>query len=82
MSTQMNDLLIKLSQDPFLAEKFKDDPSGFLKAFDVDAGEAALLVNRDSAGLDRVLNVMGSPNGDKGKKPAKKKKKKPAKKKK
>ena len=73
MSTQMGDFLIKLSQDPILSERYKDDPSGVMSGFNLTQEEAALLMRGDSAAIDGFLRIEAAASN--GKKTTTKKKK-------
>ena len=76
MSTQMGDFLLKLSQDPFLTDKFKNDPESVLRNFELTPEETALILNRDPVAMDQSFNVLALCSGViKTKKPKPKKKK-------
>lgn len=82
MSTQMGDLLIKLSQDPFLADKFNEDPLSVMSSYELTAEESELVLSRDARAMDDSFRVLALCSGNteaakppKKKKAAKKKKK-------
>jgi hypothetical protein len=84
MSTQMGDFLIKLSQDPFLVDRFNEDPSGVISDYNLTPEEASLVLKRDSRAMDDSFRVLalcsgnapsGVPKKKTAKKTAKKKKK-------
>jgi len=78
MSTQLGDLLIKLSQDPILSERYKDDPSRLVSDFNLNPEEGDLL-HGDMDSFHTYFKANGSKVGKTGtgkKKKAKKKKQK------
>jgi hypothetical protein len=81
MSTQMGDFLIKLSQDPFLVDRFNNDPLGVISDYKLTPQEASLVLKRDSRAMDDSFRVLALCSGNAPsaippkKKPAKKKKK-------
>ena len=87
MSTQMGDFLIKLSQDPILSERYREDPHGVMSGFDLTQEDVALLIDGDTEAIHKHYKIYASDQGIKGRKDkngGKKKitaKKKPAKKK-
>lgn len=63
MSTQLSYVLIRLSQDPFLSEKFKDDPARVIAPFNLSAAEAALLEIGDNTAIDEALKIEAQSPG-------------------
>jgi hypothetical protein len=83
MSSRVEDFLIALSQDPYRAAQFQENPGVEVGVFGLSAEEADVLISGDIGDLDGSLPVRLAIMGSKTIKPKKKpkKKKKPAKKK-
>jgi len=76
MSSRFEDFLIALSQDPYRAAQFRNNPGAEVAVFGLSAEEADVLISGDISDLDGSVPVRLATMGSKTIKPKKKPKKK------
>ena len=69
MSTRIVDLLLDLSQDPFKAEQFRNDPESIIRQTNLDPSEGALLIDADTEAIGAYLAAAKKKKTAKKKKP-------------
>jgi hypothetical protein len=57
MSTRVENLMIELSQDPYRATRFRDNPDAEVAAFGLSTEEAGILISGDLSDIDESLNI-------------------------